>query len=703
VTKTQAAVEYLSDTWGWVTTPVLNDETVYFGSGLNDPRVHAVRVDTGQKQWTQRLSDFSIEPTLGIINELVIIAGSSGVHALDQETGEKAWAQPGGVGRTSSLAGVAVTNEAVYAALYPRSRQSLLLALDPATGDEQWARDIWGMSPPVVNERMVYFNSRETLYALDAATGETVWDLSVTPARVAPAVGSEMVYVASERGLVAADRSTGDHEWTHAGDFRNSGPAVGDSRLYLGAGPESKDGPAPGLVAVNPTTGLREWTFTSGNDAALQTPVVANGTVYAVSTNHRLYALEAATGELRWEQPFRWEASTPVVADENLLVNVGGRLVTVKQAGPSDLTSHPTLDPTADVSSRAYRNNQFYLGSQGYEIDASASAELDGEVPINASMNAVHGDDRVTFEFTLENTGDETAMWWHGPPGPLGVLSLRGEDNTGRNITAWTDTYSEGSCPHTTPHHGVTFVADVAIATTLAPGEQVEERYTVSPATHGIQPGSYRLEDEYGGCFAEGAAGYWADDTNQSWTLQLEVSADITRPAPDNGTPVFDLAVADEATVPAGFNGDLSMSVLEPITDTHPGLLEITLEGGSGKDGVGHRRDLPFGCYVGRSRNGSRLLLLPAETYAPAYVSARDDGADGWWQPSFLSHVTQTGGWGHHSLDAGDTFQQRYVVATHPNDDTPPSPGNYVFEDGYGDDTVEFTWGFVLSLLSAGE
>ncbi|ERG88662.1 MAG: hypothetical protein J07HX5_00808 [halophilic archaeon J07HX5] len=68
--------------------------------------------------------------------------------------------------------------------------------------------------------------------------------------------------------------------------------------------------------------------------------------------------------------------------------------------------------------------------------------------------------------------------------------------------------------------------------------------------------------------------------------------------------------------------GDLSMSGFGPITDTHPGLLEITLEGGSGKDGVGHRRDLPFGCYVGRSRNGSRLLLLPAETYAPAYVSA---------------------------------------------------------------------------------
>jgi eukaryotic-like serine/threonine-protein kinase len=43
-----------------------------------------------------------------------------------------------------------------------------------------------------------------------------------------------------------------------------------------------------------------KWTFRTGA-AVISTPAVANGTVYVGSSDHNLYALDAASGALRWQ------------------------------------------------------------------------------------------------------------------------------------------------------------------------------------------------------------------------------------------------------------------------------------------------------------------------------------------------------------------------------------------------------------------
>jgi outer membrane protein assembly factor BamB len=67
-------------------------------------------------------------------------------------------------------------------------------------------------------------------------------------------------------------------------------------------------------------TGIAElhgvkWTFRTGA-AVISTPAVANGSVYVGSSDHNLYALDAATGALRWKFATAGRvSSSPAVAD----------------------------------------------------------------------------------------------------------------------------------------------------------------------------------------------------------------------------------------------------------------------------------------------------------------------------------------------------------------------------------------------------
>ena len=51
------------------------------------------------------------------------------------------------------------------------------------------------------------------------------------------------------------------------------------------------------------------WSFSAGN-WFWGSPVVSSGTVYAASLDHKVYAIDAATGEAKWQHPF--EAGAPV-------------------------------------------------------------------------------------------------------------------------------------------------------------------------------------------------------------------------------------------------------------------------------------------------------------------------------------------------------------------------------------------------------
>lgn len=164
-------------------------------------------------------------------------------------------------------------------------------------------------SSPVVADGVVYVGSGDhALRAIDARTGAEKWKYDAgAPVDSTPAVDGGKVFVATDRRICAVDRSRGTEEWTFAfgsdlplpGEFHTgfeshlSSPSVDGDALLVGAG----DGV---LYRLDAATGRPVWRFpTRGRIRA--TPTVVGGTVYVGSFDGVFYAVDERSGRLRWK------------------------------------------------------------------------------------------------------------------------------------------------------------------------------------------------------------------------------------------------------------------------------------------------------------------------------------------------------------------------------------------------------------------
>jgi len=174
-------------------------------------------------------------------------------------------------------------------------------------------------SPSVLNGVVYVGSSDHMLYAIEAATGVVRWKFDAK-SRVpsTPAVANGLVYALSYDGnLYAVDASSGKEKWhfktggehrftaTHMHgaqpaaesmpdpfDVYLSSPMVWERAVYFG----SSDG---NVYAVDAATGSLKWKFKTG-DVVHASPAIANGTVYIGSWDSNFYALDAATGKEKW-------------------------------------------------------------------------------------------------------------------------------------------------------------------------------------------------------------------------------------------------------------------------------------------------------------------------------------------------------------------------------------------------------------------
>jgi len=148
------------------------------------------------------------------------------------------------------------------------------------------------------------------LYALDAATGRTIWRFDAgAPVLSAPAVaragGDEYVMVSAGHQLLAVHAATGELAWSVTNRGFSAGRAACDGRLVYTS---AADGYARAHDAL---TGRQAWSFpmVSGNqhrvalysgwDCAV---ALGHGAVIVATVSGSL-ALEADTGALRWKFP----------------------------------------------------------------------------------------------------------------------------------------------------------------------------------------------------------------------------------------------------------------------------------------------------------------------------------------------------------------------------------------------------------------
>jgi outer membrane protein assembly factor BamB len=324
--------------------------------GLDPPFARRWAVDLGQPTSYPVIADGRVFVVVRNVStygtQLFAVAAGDG-HTLWQRS----------LGGTYYWSGIAYGGGRVYAV----NGDGLLMALDPATGNQLWSRQLGQYSfssEPSAAGDLVYVGgagSGGTVYAVDAATGAVRWSASVCCGdHSSPAVAGGRVFVGyachNNYGFTA---TTGGLLWNSNDGCTGGGgrtTVVDDGRVYArdladGKIHDAASGAVLGAYTSTTAPAVTEaeaytqrdatlealsvpamtvrWSFSDGGMSIA--PIVVNGAVIAGSSTGRVYALDRANGRTLWcddvgrpiTGPDEHNVSEPVVglgAGEGLLV-----------------------------------------------------------------------------------------------------------------------------------------------------------------------------------------------------------------------------------------------------------------------------------------------------------------------------------------------------------------------------------------------
>jgi outer membrane protein assembly factor BamB len=165
---------------------------------------------------------------------------------------------------------------------YVGSTDGALYAVRRSDGTQKWKFQTRGPvnSSPAYHDGLVYVGSMDgNIYAVDAATGEARWTFATKGERRFTAPGIHGAIPRTER-------------MPDPFDVFLSSPAIAGTTVYVGSGDQH-------VYALDAATGALRWSFATG-DVVHASPAVVNGVVYVGSWDRNLYALDATTGRERW-------------------------------------------------------------------------------------------------------------------------------------------------------------------------------------------------------------------------------------------------------------------------------------------------------------------------------------------------------------------------------------------------------------------
>jgi outer membrane protein assembly factor BamB len=294
------------------------DTVIAAGSGA----VVALDLGTGEEKWRYRVPGVrgSFRSCPAIWGDLVLVGGqlSDTLWALELATGEVSWRHPG---FENLYADLCVSGDLLLV-----GDPSGLVALEASTGERVWQAEAVPAGSPAVAEGLVYALLWEetALAAFSLSTGEAAWrtDRAWGGSPSDPVVAGDLLAVVMGDRIRLWEKSSGTPRGEIALPHRQrsgkpSRPAAAGGKLFVPLAGEE----VGWLVAVEVERQRVLWTRELPHWAC--SPCVVGDVVY-LAAGSSLVALAAETGELLWERDFPGEASaSPVAAAGAILCSFG--------------------------------------------------------------------------------------------------------------------------------------------------------------------------------------------------------------------------------------------------------------------------------------------------------------------------------------------------------------------------------------------
>ena len=311
------------------------------------------------------------------------------------------------------------------------------------------------ISSPAVANGTVYAGSTDhNLYAVDQRTGALKWKFG-TGSRLtsSPAVAGGLVFFGSFDGnFYAVEEAGGGLRWkfetegerrwaernlhgmqpggeivSDAWDFYLSSPAVFEGTVYFGSG----DG---FVYALDAASGKLRWKFRTGS-VVHASPAIEGGTVFIGSWDSGLYALEAASGKLKWKLQ---TGTDPQIGNQQGFQSSPAVVNGIVYSGCRDAKLYAVDARTGEkkweyfnngswvITSPAVLDGRVYLGTSDtglfITLDAATGAKIssvDAHFPVFASPAIAGGAVYVaTFEGKLRALRPQDATKCCGPSRP---------------------------------------------------------------------------------------------------------------------------------------------------------------------------------------------------------------------------------------------------------------------------------------------
>ncbi len=327
-------------------------------------------------KWTKNIG-FETDSSPVIVNDVLYIGTTFGIHALDISSGNELWRY-----HTNSFVKSvpAVANDVVYFGADDRK----FYALNAKDGTLLWVNDTalnGYTASAVVANNMVYAIPKDgSFYAFDIRNGNIIWSTLIGKiAESSPAVGEGIIAFGTDNGdIVALDASTGKEKWhydTGVIEIKSS-PVIADGTLFVG----SNDG---SVYAITTDKGTLKWKYSTSSNVE-SSPSVKNGVVYFGSTDSNFFALDALTGKEKWKFPNSGPVLTgPAISNDIVYFGTRNNFIYALDANSGKmLWKNSTGQNDKDyITSPAISGNMLFAATHSGLLFAYSSGTMQASTP----------------------------------------------------------------------------------------------------------------------------------------------------------------------------------------------------------------------------------------------------------------------------------------------------------------------------------